>query len=225
MSSTPPPIHAALPRHLAQGYTNFREGRLEGERDRFRRLASEGQSPPALLIGCCDSRVAPEVIFDAGPGEIFVMRNIGALVPPFTADGAPSDTAAAIEYAVQALRVRHILVMGHAQCGGMRAFALGQTNAFTPLSDADFIARWTTLIRPAAERIGPPTGDFDLYCESLCHASIIQGLANLRTYPWLRAREEGGELTLHGAYFGVADGGMSVLDQDKGTFVPLTSTA
>ena len=220
-SSKGPSVHESLPAHLADGYATFRDGRLREEQDRFRLLADEGQKPPVLLIGCCDSRVSPEVIFDAGPGEIFVMRNIGALVPPFAADAALSETSAAIEYAVLALRVAHIVVMGHAQCGGIRAFALGEMGAFTPLSEANFIAKWKSLIKPAAERIGPPVGDFDHYCESLSHASIIQGLANLRTYPWLRAREEMGLLTLHGAYFGVANGHMTALDQARGTFVPV----
>ena len=220
-SSKGPPVHPNLPAHLADGYAKFRDGRLTEEQGRFRLLADEGQKPPVLLIGCCDSRVSPEVIFDAGPGEIFVMRNIGALVPPFAADDGTSETSAAIEYAVLALRVAHIVVMGHAQCGGMRAFALGAMDAFTPLSEANFVAKWKALIKPAADRIGPATGDFDHYCESLSYASVIQGLANLRTYPWLKAREDAGLLTLHGAYFGVANGRMTALDQARGTFVPV----
>ncbi len=220
-SSEVPPVHENLPGHLADGYTKFRDGRLRKEQDRFRLLADEGQRPPVLLIGCCDSRVSPEVIFDAGPGEIFVMRNIGALVPPFPADDGVSETSVAIEYAVLALEVAHIVVMGHAQCGGMRAFALGEINEFTPLSDANFVAKWTSLIKAAADHIGSPTGDFEHYCESLSYASIIQGLTNLRTYPWLKAREAAGLLTLHGAYFGVADGHMTVLDQARGIFVPV----
>ena len=220
-SSNASPVQENLPAHLADGYTNFRHGRLTEQQDRFRLLAAEGQRPPVLLIGCCDSRVSPEVIFDAGPGEIFVVRNIGALVPPFTDDDDPSETPAAIEYAVLALQVAHIVVMGHAQCGGMRAFALGERNAFTPLSEANFIGNWKRLIKLAADRIGPATGDFDHYCESLSHASVIQGLANLRTYPWVKAREGAGLLTLHGAHFGVADGRMTALDQARGTFVPV----
>ena len=215
------PIDENLPAALAEGYAEFWHGRLREERDRFRQLSDEGQKPPVLLIGCCDSRVAPEVIFGAGPGEIFVVRNIGALVPPYTAEDALPETSTAIEYAVLALNVAHVVVMGHAQCGGIRAFALGETNQFVPLSEANFVSKWTTLVKPAAELIGPAAGDFNAYCESLCHASIVQGLANLRTYPWLRERETTGRLTLHGAYFGVADGGMMVLDEAAGTFVPL----
>jgi carbonic anhydrase len=222
MTSAPTvPIHENLPTILAEGYTEFWNGRLREEQDRFRVLAEVGQKPPVLLIGCCDSRVSPEVIFGAGPGEIFVMRNIGALVPPYAAEDNLPETSAAIEYAVLALKVAHIVVMGHAQCGGIRAFALGEMEEFEPLSEANFVSKWKTLVKPAADRIGPPTGDFDHYCESLSYASIIQGLTNLRTYPWVREREIAGDLTLHGAYFGVANGRMTVLDQARGTFVPV----
>ena len=217
--TTTVPAYEHLPEHLAEGYTAFYNGRLREEQDRFRHLADHGQKPPVLLIGCCDSRVSPEVIFDAGPGEIFVMRNIGALVPSFSVEDELPETSAAIEYAVLALKVAHIVVMGHAQCGGIRAFALG--NDFVPLSEANFIAKWTRLIQPAAERVGPMAGDFDHYCESLSYASIIQSIANLETYPGVRARVAAGDLTLHGAYFGVANGRMTVLDQAKGTFVPV----
>ncbi len=224
-SASTPPIHENLPAVLADGYIDFWNGRLREEQHRFRQLADEGQKPPVLLIGCCDSRVSPEVIFGAGPGEIFVMRNIGAFVPPYAAEDNLPETSAAIEYAVLALKVAHIVVMGHAQCGGIRAFALGEIEEFVPLSEANFVSKWKTLVKPAAERIGPPTGDFDHYCESLSYASIIQGLENLRTYPWLRDRELAGHLTLHGAYFGVANGRMTVLDQAKGTFVPVVPPA
>ena len=216
------PDHENLPKVLSKGYAAFWNGRLKEQQSRFRQLADEGQKPPVLLIGCCDSRVAPEVIFDAGPGEIFVVRNIANLIPPFGAEDPLPETASAIEYAVLALKVAHIVVMGHAQCGGIRAFALDEAHEFTPLSEANFVSKWKTLVKPAADKLGPPAGDFDHYCESLAHASIVQGLASLRTYPWVREREESGELTLHGAYFGVADGQMMVLDQARGIFVPVT---
>ena len=221
MTSTSPPIHDNLPEDLAKGYRTFWTGRLKEEQDRFRHLADYGQRPPALLIGCCDSRVSPEVIFGAGPGEIFVIRNIANLVPPFDKHTPSAETSAAIEYAVIALNVAHIVIMGHAQCGGIRAFAQGTQDAFEPLSEANFIAKWKGLIAPAADRLGAYIGDFEHYCESLSYASIIQGLANLRTYPWVREREEAGRLSLHGAYFGVANGRMTALDQTSGQFVPV----
>jgi carbonic anhydrase len=220
-SETPKPIHDPLPEALVEGYEKFTSYRLPEEQGRFRQLAEDGQKPPVLLIGCCDSRVSPEVIFDARPGEIFVVRNIAALVPPYRDDGSHQETAAAIEYAVLALGVAHIVVMGHAQCGGIRAYALEQQHEFKPLSKANFVAAWKSLIRPAAETLGATIGDFDHYCETLSYASIIQGMENLRTYPWVREREEDGRLSIHGAYFGVANGRMTVLDQAKGVFVPV----
>lgn len=212
---------AVLPEHLTEGYSAFRNGRLKEEQTRFRDLAEHGQKPPVLLIGCCDSRVSPEVIFGAGPGEIFVVRNIANLIPPYEAEDPLPETSAAIEYAVLALNVAHIVVMGHAQCGGIRAFALGKAHEFEPLSEADFVSKWKRLVKPAADKLGPPSGDFDHYCETLCYASIIQGLESLRTYPWVREREAAGKLSLHGAYFGVANGRMTALDQSKGIFVPV----
>ena len=221
MTSNAAPVHENLPKILSDGYAAFASGRLKEEQGRFRQLADEGQKPPVLLIGCCDSRVSPEVIFGAGPGEIFVVRNIANLIPPFEVDNPLPETASAIEYAVLALNVAHIVVMGHAKCGGIRASAQDAAQAFTPLSEANFVAKWKSLVKPAADKIGPPAGDFDQYCETLCHASIVQGLESLRSYPWVREREAAGELTLHGAYFGVADGQLTVLDQAQGTFVPV----
>ena len=112
----------AFPQQLLDGYRAFLIGRLRHEQDRYRGLAEIGQSPQIMVIGCCDSRVSPEVIFDARPGELFVVRNIGNLVPPYTPDGAQRAVSAALEFAVQALKVKHIVVLGHAQCGGIRAF-------------------------------------------------------------------------------------------------------
>src|SRR5882724_3574543 len=113
----------SFPLRLIDGYRAFLSNRLVIEQSRYRELAESGQSPEILVIGCCDSRVSPEVIFDARPGELFVVRNVANLVPPYTPDGAQRAVSAALEYAVQALRVKHIVVLGHAQCGGIRAFA------------------------------------------------------------------------------------------------------
>src|ERR1700709_667125 len=113
----------AFPARLIDGYRSFRAGRLITEQAHYRELSESGQSPETMVIGCCDSRVAPEVIFDANPGELFVTRNIANLVPPYTPDGAQRAVSAALEFAVQALRVKHIVVLGHAQCGGIKAVA------------------------------------------------------------------------------------------------------
>jgi carbonic anhydrase len=206
-----------LPTRLAEGYRAFRAGRLPLEQDRFRELARTGQHPEVMVIGCCDSRVSPEVIFDAHPGELFVVRNVANLVPPYSPDGGHHGVSAALEFAVQALNVRHIVVLGHAQCGGVRAFA----EDAAPLSPGDFIGQWMTLLTPAARALGP-RGDRPLadYLMRLEQASLLKSLDNLMTFPHIRARSEQGSLTLHAAYFGVATGTLSVLDHESGEFGP-----
>src|ERR671928_309971 len=112
-----------FPKHLLEGYKAFATQRLPTEQNRYRELSVKGQSPETMVIGCCDSRVSPEVIFDAGPGELFVVRNVANLVPPYAPSGLAHGVSAALEFAVEGLRVRHIVVLGHARCGGIRAFA------------------------------------------------------------------------------------------------------
>src|SRR5262249_32843089 len=175
--------------------------------DRFRRLAAAGQKPRIMLIGCCDSRVSPEVIFDAEPGEIFVARNIANLVPPYRPNDDLHGTSAALEYALMGLQVEHIVVLGHAGCGGVRAFAQGEyAAAHKPLSPSDFIGNWISLIHLAAARIemrgmtdDEMGGMTDDYVERLALASIVQSVANLRSFPWISAREREGKLALRGA--------------------------
>ena len=213
----------SLPRRLLDGYAAFRSGRLPAEQSRYRDLAERGQSPEIMVIGCCDSRVSPEVIFDARPGELFVVRNVGNLVPPYSPDGAYHGVSAALEFAVGALQVKHIVVLGHAHCGGVRAFAAEDRE---PLSPGDFIGKWMSLIAPAAEKLGPrvdtPLSD---YLVRLEQASIVNTLDNLLTFPRLRELVERGRVTLHGAYFGVATGELSVLDTRSGRFVPAIGAA
>jgi carbonic anhydrase len=202
-----------FPERLIAGYRSFLGGRFPGERSRFAALAERGQRPEVMVIGCCDSRVSPEVIFDASPGELFVVRNVANLVPPYAPDGDYHGTSAALEFAVQALKVKHVVVLGHARCGGIQAFADGAA----PLSRGDFIGKWMTLIAPAAERLGPRDGDD--YLGRLERAAIAQSLDNLMTFPYVAERVAAGELALHGAYFGVATGVLLVRGPD-GTFAP-----
>lgn len=208
----------SFPARLIDGYAAFRSGRLLEEQNRYQQLAEGGQSPEIMVIGCCDSRVSPEVIFDAGPGELFVVRNVANLVPPYTPDGAQRAVSAALEFAVQALRVKHIVVLGHAQCGGIRAFAEDSG----PLSPGDFIGRWMEMISPAAKAIGP-RGDLPMadYLRKLEQAAMIKTLDNLMTFPCVRILVERGKLQLHAAYFGVATGALSILDHGTGTFQPV----
>ena len=207
-----------FPQRLIEGYGAFTSGRLQAEQHRYRELAEQGQTPEIMVIGCCDSRVSPEVIFDARPGELFVVRNVANLVPPFETGGTYHGVSAALEFAVGALKVKHIVVLGHAHCGGVKAFA----EESAPLSPGDFIGRWMSLIAPAAQKAGPRgTQSREEYLERLEKASVVNTLDNLMTFPRLKKIVERGDLTLHGAYFGVAMGELSVLDRATGEFWPV----
>lgn len=208
-----------FPTRLTEGYRAFLDDRFSREKTRYEELAESGQTPRIMLIGCCDSRVSPEVIFDARPGEMFVVRNVANLVPPFSPDDRLHGTSAALEYAVQALKVEHIVVLGHGRCGGIRAFA---DDAQGPLSPGDFIGKWITLIGPAAERTGGRGRHetLDAYGERLALASIQQSLDNLRSFPCVQILEGKGRLHLHGAYFAVATGVLMILDPVTGQFIP-----
>jgi carbonic anhydrase len=209
-----------FPAQLAAGYRAFLEDRFVRERRRYATVA-KGQNPEVMVIGCCDSRVSPEVIFDASPGEIFVARNVANLVPPFETAGQYHGTSAALEFAVQLLKVKHIVVLGHASCGGIRAFADGAA----PLSPGDFIGKWMSLIAPAAERVGSDGGAAAADLRRLELAAIELSLANLMTFPCIRILVERGRLHLHGAYFGVADGVLLVRDPATGAFERLIAAA
>ena len=210
-----------FPQRLIDGYNAFAGGRLQREQNRYRELAERGQSPQFMVIGCCDSRVSPEVIFDARPGELFVVRNVANLIPPYSPDGAYHGVSAALEFGVGALRVKHIVVLGHAHCGGVRAYA----EEHAPLSPGDFIGRWMSLLAPAAKKVGA-RGDATAadYLKRLEQASVINSLDNLMTFPRLAKLIEKGKIATHGAYFGVATGDLSVLDRASGQFKPIERT-
>lgn len=208
------PPHATFPQRLMEGYETFRSGRLPNERARFEEMAETGQKPEIMIVACCDSRVSPEVIFDARPGELFVVRNVANLVPPFSPDDKLHGTSAALEFAVQALRVKHIVVMGHGYCGGVHAWVRRTRNPSDDdaLSPGDFIGKWMTLISPAAEEL-PAQGeesDFD-YAERLAVRSIRNSIENLLTFPCINILHGRGKLQLHGAMFDVKSGQLRVL--------------
>src|ERR1700744_4583948 len=204
-----------FPRRLLDGYRTFATERLPTAQNRYRELSVRGQSPEVMVIGCCDSRVSPEAIFDAGPGELFVVRNIANLVPVYAPDGGPHGVSAALEYAVTVLRVKHIVVLGHAQCGGIRAFI----DKIAPLSPGDFIGRWMSMFVKPGEKVEQreheSMSDFTVRIEK---AAVFRSLENLMTFPFVQAAVERGELHLHGAYFGVAEGSLFVLDQTAKEF-------
>lgn len=217
------PTPGVFPTRLTDGYRSFLDGRFTGEQARYEMLARAGQRPEIMVIGCVDSRVSPEVIFDAAPGELMVVRNVANIVPKYEpeAEGSRSQhgTSAALEFGVQALRVKHIVVLGHALCGGIRAFA----DDNEPLSPGDFIGKWMAQIAPAAEKLGPQgKKNFDAYLRQLEFASVELSLQNLMTFPCVRVLAEKGQLALHGAYFGVATGMLLVRDAVTGKFEPVT---
>jgi carbonic anhydrase len=201
---------ATFPKHLLDGYRTFATQRLPTEQARYRELSERGQSPAVMVIGCCDSRVSPETIFDAGPGELFVVRNVANLVPAYQPDGGAHGVSAALEYAVTALHIKHVVVLGHAQCGGIRAFV----DKIEPLSPGDFIGRWMAMFVKPGEVVEQRDHEsMQEFVTRIEKAAVFRSLENLMTFPFVRAAVERGEMVLHGAYFGVAEGSLFVLDK------------
>ena len=205
-----------FPHSLLHGYQSFKDDRYAREHARYRSLAEDGQKPEVMIIACCDSRSAPETIFNAAPGEIFVVRNVANLVPPYEPDGAYDSTSAALEFAVQSLKVRHIVVLGHGRCGGIRAVL---HPAAEPLSPNDFIGKWMKLLGPAAREIeaGGPLTDAERQT-ALERASIRHSIANLRTFPCVSILEDRERLSLHGAWFDIAHGELWTMNPATGDF-------
>ncbi len=197
-----------FPARLLEGYAAFRQARLPQERARFEEMAENGQKPEIMIIACCDSRVSPEVIFDSRPGEVFVVRNVANLVPPYSPDGELHGTSAALEFAVQVLRVKHIVVMGHGRCGGVHAFVRrSRYPDDDALSPGDFIGKWMALISPAAEALPVQQDESDHdYAERLAQVSIRNSIENLLTFPCVNILHGRGKLQLHGAMFDVTTG-------------------
>ncbi|KAB0677585.1 carbonic anhydrase [Aureimonas leprariae] len=205
-----------LPEHLLAGHDTFMAGRYAQEQSRYRSLAHEGQAPETLMIACCDSRAAPETIFDAAPGELFVIRNVANLVPPYQPDSDFHGTSAAIEFAVVGLGVRNIVILGHGRCGGIKA-ALAKDDE--PLSEADFIGRWMSLVDEPAHGVKTmehmTAGERQTALERI---SIRYSVANLRTFPYVAEREGRGELSIYGAWFDISTGELWAMDGETGDF-------
>lgn len=205
---------------LLQGFRRFREHRFERQSGEFRRLVEEGQKPRTLVIGCSDSRVDPAILFDCGPGELFMVRNVANLVPTYVPEEPYRGTSAALEYGVRDLLVEQVIVLGHAYCGGIRA-ALDTLAGRPP--ERDFIGAWIAQAHDACE-LAAAAHDGDTNrpgCGATAEKhSIVQSLANLRTFPWIRERVESGDLQLHGWWFDL-DRGVLEAAQADGTFVPI----
>ncbi|GAA0278680.1 carbonic anhydrase [Alteraurantiacibacter aestuarii] len=205
---------------LLQGYERFRGDQYSRQRERFDRLAQQGQNPDIMVIACSDSRVDPAQIFDVDPGEIFVVRNVAALVPPFETTPGHHGVSAALEFAVHALKVKQIVVLGHGMCGGCKA-ALSQEMRGSAPGDGGFIADWISLLDEARDEVAGKYGTQGREAERAMEQAGVQvSLANLRTFPCVKIKEDRGDLKLRGAFFAISDGVLHLLDEDRGTFNP-----
>jgi carbonic anhydrase len=206
--------------NLIDGYRRFRSTGWTRERERWAELA-EGQSPRVMVIACSDSRAEPAVIFDAKPGEIFVVRNVANLSPPFETAPGHHGVSAALEFAVTQLEVEEILVMGHGSCGGCAAALTGQFDE-AEHGAGHFIAEWVELLREARDEVRArhPALDPDAFLE-MEQETVKVCLANLRTFPWVAERERDARLSLHGAHFSIAEGRLYLLDEAEGCFRPV----
>lgn len=200
---------------LTQGYRRFREDRWPSKRAEYEQLAEKGQKPHTLIVACSDSRADPALIFDTAPGELFVVRNVANLVPPYEPDGKLHGVSAALEFGVKVLGVKQIVVMGHAGCGGVNAMING-----APDSCPDFILPWVQQGVPTVQRVceSYPADQVERVAEE---AIVKLSLENLRTFPWIAEREAAGELKLVGLHFGIADG-MLTRAGDGERFEPLS---
>jgi len=203
---------------LIDGYRRFTTGGWQRQRARWTELA-EGQNPKVMVIACSDSRVEPTQIFDTSPGEMFVVRNVSNLVPPFETTPGFHGVSAALEFAVTQLEIPEIVVMGHQACGGCRAALTQQFENKRP-GEGGFIADWITLLDEARRKVVREHGEGEAAIRALEHEAVKVSIANLRTFPCIPIREKAGKLRIHGAYFAIADGVLHILDQETGDFNP-----
>lgn len=202
---------------LIDGYHRFLANRYPQEATLYRSLAETGQTPKTMVIACCDSRADPSAIFNARPGELFIVRNVANLVPPFEPEGDYHGTSAALEFGVTGLEVDTILVMGHARCGGVHAFLDNQKKQSAKHS---FIDRWMSLLNPAWAETSKDA-PIETQQKALEHASVRHSIENLQTFPFIKERVSDGRLRLRGAYFDIVDGKLLGLNPDSNQFEPV----
>jgi carbonic anhydrase len=209
-----------LPSYLIQRYHGWKATTYEENRAWYRRLASDGQRPRAMVISCCDSRVHVTSIFGADQGEFFIHRNIASLVPPYNPDGDHHGTSAAVEYAVTTLRIAHLIVLGHSQCGGVQGCnAMCSGDAPELEQKTSFVGTWLNILRPGYERVSHlPQAE---RIEALERAAIVISLENLLTFPFVKAAVEVGDMTLHGLWTDLGAGGLEQFDAASGGFAPV----
>ncbi|MEY1557467.1 carbonic anhydrase [Yoonia sp. R2331] len=206
-----------LPAYLVTRYQGWKATTFAENATWFHKLASEGQHPRAMIISCCDSRVHVTSLFGADQGEFFIHRNIANLVPVYGPDGGNHGTSAAVEYAVTALKVPHLVVMGHSSCGGVKGcYDMCSGQAPELEEDSSFVGRWMDILRPGYERL--PEGDEATRRAALEKEAVLVSLENLMTFPFVKAAVEEGALSLHGVWNDIGCGALEVYDSDSGTF-------
>jgi carbonic anhydrase len=205
---------------MLEGYRRFRQTGWANQRTKWDELR-DGQSPRVMVIACSDSRVDPTQIFDTNPGEMFVVRNVAALVPPYETSLGYHGVSAALEFAVQILEVEEVVVMGHGLCGGCKA-ALTRDLHGAPHGAGGFIASWISMLDEARERVMVDHDDArsDEASRAMEREGVKLSINNLRTFPWVREKEAAGKLHLKGAYFAISDGILHLLDEESGQFAP-----
>ncbi|MWD26773.1 carbonic anhydrase [Aquicoccus sp. SCR17] len=210
-----------LPNYLVQRYQGWKATSFAENQAWYRRLASEGQHPRAMVISCCDSRVHVTSIFGADQGEFFIHRNIANLVPPYEPDGNQHGTSAAVEFAVTALKVAHVVVMGHSNCGGVQG-CLDMCSGKAPELEekSSFVGRWMDLLRPGYERV-KENGDYETQRKALEKEAVLVSLENLMTFPFVASAVQAGDLSLHGLWHDIGEGGVEQYLADKNAFVPI----
>jgi len=206
-----------LPEYLVRRYAGWKATTYTENQAWYRRLADEGQRPRAMVISCCDSRVHVTSIFGADQGEFFIHRNIANLVPSYEPDGAQHGTSAAVEYAVTALKVAHLIVLGHSGCGGVQGcYDMCSGDAPDLDKDSSFIGRWMDILRPGFERL--PEGDRDVRQRALEKEAVLVSLENLMTFPFVKQAVEDGGLSLHGLWNDIGEGTLEAFDPEDGHF-------
>ena len=207
-----------LPAYLLQRYQGWKATGYAENQAWYRRLASEGQRPRAMVISCCDSRVHVTSIFGADQGEFFIHRNIANLVPPFAPDGDHHGTSAAVEYAVTALNVAHLIVLGHSSCGGVQGcIDMCKGNAPQLEEKASFVGRWMDILRPKYALVADEP-DPEIQARQLEKHAVMASMENLMTFPFIKDRVEDGALTLHGLWTDIGEGGLEYFDPEQGEF-------
>ena len=210
-----------LPNNLIKRYMGWRATGFSENKAWYKRLAEEGQHPRAMVISCCDSRVHATSIFGADSGEFFIHRNIANLVPPFETDGGLHGTSAAIEYAVTALKVAHIIVLGHSNCGGVKGcIDMCSGNAPQLEEDSSFVGRWIDILRPGYEKV-KKTAEPETLQEDMEKQAVLTSLSNLMTFPFVKAGVEEENLSLHGLWTDIAEGSLEIFDPSRGEFTPI----